>query len=113
MRVVAIIMICFILFMTFRTVDCRYHNRNFLKNLNRSIVKGCNKKALFITNNNDVYNCIINQEKNCNELQNYAEFANVSNNCMKFQRQQFGAGILFSACIWVGMGIFAMILSGV
>lgn len=113
MRIVAIIMINFIFFMTFQTVDCCYYNKNFLKNLNRSIVSSCNKKALFITNNNDVYNCIIKKENNCNELQNYTEYVNISNNCMKFQREQFGAGILLSASIWIGMGIFAMILSGV
>ncbi len=46
MRVVSIIMICFILFIIFQRVDCCYYNRNFLKNLNRSIFKNCNKKAL-------------------------------------------------------------------
>ena len=112
MRVVSIIMICFILFIIFQKIDCCYYNRNFLKNLNRSIFKNCNKKALFITNNNDVYNCIMNQKKNCNELQNYTEFANVSNNCIKIQQEQlFGARIRLSTLIWFGLVIFAMILS--
>jgi hypothetical protein len=114
MRIVAIIMINFIFFMTFQTVDCCYYNKNFLKNLNRSIVSSCNKKALFITNNNDVYNCIIKKENNCNELQNYTEYVNISNNCMKIQREQlFEAEIRLSALIWFGLVIFAIILSGV
>jgi hypothetical protein len=113
MRVATIIMMCFIFFMTFQVVDGRYHNRNFVKNLNKSIVKGCNKQALIATNNNDVYNCIMNQNKNCHELQNYAEYVNISNSCMKIQREQFGAGILFTVSIWFGLAMFAMIFSGV
>ncbi len=114
MRVVSIIMISIILFMIFQKVDCCYYNQNFLKNFNRSIVINCNKKALFITNNNDVYNCIMRQKKNCNELQNYTEYINVSNSCIKIQQEQlFGARIQLSALIWFGLVIFAMIFSSI
>ena len=113
MRVIAIIMIIFIMFLTFRKVDSANRNRYFLRNINRSINNSCNKKALLETNNNDVYNCIIHREKNCNELQNYAEYAIISENCMKIHREQFGAGILISVTMWIGIGIFSMVMSGV
>ena len=113
MRIITVIIIIFILFMNFRMVNGRYHNRNFIRNLNKSIVKSCNKKALLMTNNNDIYNCIMSNEKNCYELPNYIEYADILKTCMKVNQEQFGAGILLSAAMWVGIGIFSMIMSGV
>jgi hypothetical protein len=54
------------------------------------------------------------QKKNCNELQNYTEYINVSNSCIKIQQEQlFGARIRLSALIWFGLVIFAMIFSSI
>ena len=111
MRVIAIIMISFNFLMNIQTIDCRYYN-NFIRNMKKSIVRNCNNRALYMTNNSEVYDCIMKKEMNCHQLENYTEYSEISENCIKINRKQFELGIVYSVAMWIGFGLFAAIMSG-
>ena len=82
--------------------------RNIVKNINNIINKSCNNKALSMTNNTDMYNCItVNNTNNCKYITNYTEFINVKNNCVDEKNAEVGSGVFISILGWT---IFLMLL---
>jgi len=110
MRTVLIVIICVYFFMNIHTIDAHLHNRNMMKNFGKSIIRSCNKQALLETNNNDVYNCIIANGNNCNQILNYIEYTTIRNDCIKLYKEQIGSGILLSGIFWIGIGLFTAVI---
>lgn len=108
MRISVIIAISVIIFVEIPSINAAFHNRNVMRNIDKSIVKGCNKNAFFKTNNQDLYNCYLANKKDCNEIDGYNEYSSIVKDCIRVNREQCGAGVLFTTILWVGMGIFAM-----
>jgi hypothetical protein len=96
--------------MTIQNIDARHYPRNIMRNIGKSIAQTCNKKALLDTNNNDVYNCIIANGNNCDQILNYIEYTTIRNDCIKLYKNQFGSGILLSAMFWISLGLFTAIM---
>lgn len=104
-----IIIVVLIIINTNNIIDARkIIPNNYMKNLNKSINKLCNNKALIITNNINVYNCLNNNINNCKNLNNYTEFYNIKSECIKDYESEFGKGIFISIILWLILSLITL-----
>jgi len=100
------VLIVVIIIITAITVDCRnYNTKNYMRNLNKNIMNYCNKKALSKTNNTESYNCIISSN-DCSNIENFTEFKNIRNECIKQQRNEFTIGVICGFMMIIIVGLF-------
>lgn len=80
--------------------------RNYVSNMEKSIMNNCNKMALNKTSNYDVYNCIIDKNNNtCSTLENYKKFVNIRNECMTDIHAQCGFSVFIVIFSWIVIGL--------
>lgn len=80
---------------------------NYMKNLNKSINGFCNKEALLITKNYEIYDCLIkNNINDCKNINNFDDYINTKNNCINKKNNEIAYGILISLLLWVIIGCF-------
>lgn len=78
---------------------------NYMKNMHNSINFICNKEAFIATNNIELYNCLnSNNVVECKQMNNYNEYMNINNTCIKKYNTEFLYGILISVVIWISIG---------
>jgi hypothetical protein len=89
--------------MNISTVEARSTamSRNYLKNVEKTIVNNCNNRAFRLTNNTEVFECIKYKKGDCCNLANFTEFSNIRNECISEYHSEFGKGVLISIAIWV------------
>ncbi len=69
----------------------RYLPRNYARNIEYSIIRTCNNRALLITKNNTD-----------------TAFIKIRNDCIKEKQEEFGLGIFIAIMFWFIISIFAM-----
>lgn len=103
--------ILIIVFSMIILTETAFHNsigKNYIRNIENSILITCNKKALNKTCNYDVYNCIINKYNNsCSKLENYTTFINIKNECIKEIHSECGISLFIILITWTLIGIIA------
>jgi hypothetical protein len=85
------------------TVDARVNpiGRNYLKNVQRSMVNNCNNRALIMTNNTEMFKCVVERRNgNCCEIVNSTEFMAIRDNCISNYHAEFGKGVMIAIAIW-------------
>lgn len=76
-------------------------NRKIIRNINNNIVKTCYYSANNNMNDEKLYTCMINNDKDCNKYENYNKFVEISQKCIKEKNNECGYGILISILIWI------------
>jgi hypothetical protein len=100
MRVV-ILIIFFITIFTYCEAARGLPMKSLVKNLNNAINRACNKKAYEITNNTEMYNCMMtNNTNDCKYITNYTEFITAKNSCVDEKNSEIGSGIFISFLGW-------------
>lgn len=75
--------------------------KSYVKNINNAVYKKCNKEAFNITNNIEVYNCLlVNSSNKCSHLDNYTDYNNNRILCVKKINSDIGTGILTTIIFW-------------
>lgn len=60
-----------------------YIFNNYIKELDKSINNICNKNTLNITNNKDIYNCLlVNKSNNCSYINNFINYNTINKLCI-------------------------------
>lgn len=73
----------------------------YVKNVNKAIYNKCNREAHIITNNTNIYKCLIdNSSYRCGNLENFTEYNNLRFKCINRNNSEIGCGILISIIIW-------------
>lgn len=100
MRVI-IVIIFFITIFTYCEAARGLPIKGLVKNLNNAINKACNSKAYTITNNTEMYNCMmVNNTNDCKYISNYSEFIKTKNSCVDEKNSEVGSGIFISFFGW-------------
>lgn len=86
--------------------NLRYsYAKNYMRNAKKSFINICNKIALNETNNNDIYNCLIENNNNCENLENYSNFIKIRNNCITEINSTCGMTIIILILSWIIIGL--------
>jgi len=83
----------------------RVLSSNYMKDMNKSINRMCNKEAFITTNNLELFNCFnSNNVLECKLLNNYDEYMKIKYTCIKKYQDVFSYGILISIVMWILVG---------
>lgn len=105
MNKLVIILIGFLMIVSVEE-NLRYsYAKNYVRNAKKSFINICNKIALNETNNNDIYNCLIENNNNCQNLENYSNFITIRNNCITEINSNCGMSIIIVIFSWIMIGI--------
>lgn len=78
----------------------------YVKNINKIVYKKCNKEAFNITNNIEIYKCLlVNNSNICSNLDNYTDYNKIRFLCIKKFNSNIGNGIFISIIIWMIIGL--------
>ena len=101
------LVIIIIIIITTYFVDARNnHMKNYMKNLNKNIVSYCNNQAHLKTKSEESYNCMISNN-DCSHIDNFTEYMNIRNECIKEKRNSFTIGLLYALLLIIFMGLFS------
>ena len=94
-----IIMIC--LFIMINHCEARgFYMKRYVKKLNDAIHRKCNKEAYNLTNNTELYNCVlVYKTNNYNYIKNFTDYINIKNKCIDNYNSEFGSGIVISIAL--------------
>ena len=109
------IIILFIIILSYCELSSSFNIRNYINDLDRAVNKACNRKALTITNNSDMYNCLkVNTSNNCMHIENFSSYIKEKDICKYFStnikekdictvncESYLGKGILIAIFGWV------------
>lgn len=102
-----IIIVAFLI--SFVVIDARYIlPNNYMKNINKSIDNYCNKEAFSITKNNEIYDCLIKNNKydNCKNINNFNDYIYIKYKCMQKKQNEITHGFLICLFVWIIIGLF-------
>jgi len=99
-----IIIIAFSMIISVESNFRNSYSRMYAKNNKRSIINACNRIALNQTNEIEIYNCL-NENNNCENLNNYEEFIIIRNNCIKEMNNTQGMILLIIIILWALLSI--------
>jgi len=89
--------IIIIIIMIIMNVNARYHNtHNYVQQIDKTIIESCNIKTYRETNNEPVYKCIVDKNKNCNIITGYNEYNKIMYNCIDDKRSICGSGVFIA-----------------
>ena len=77
-----------------------------MRNVNKSILNGCNRKTYDITNNIDLFKCVnVNRTNDCKHLKDFEEYQKIRIECINEKNCEFGLGIIIAVIPWLIMGL--------
>lgn len=100
MRIIFFTIIIILIIINLRFVE-GFYCKKYLKNIRKNINIICNKEAYLITNYTDIYNCMNNNSNNCMYIENYKEYINIKNNCVKKYNDEINIGIIITIISWL------------
>jgi|LauGreDrversion4_2_1035121.scaffolds.fasta_scaffold228314_3 hypothetical protein len=100
------IIILFIILLSNCELSSSFNIRNYINDLDRAVSKACNRKALTITNNSNMYNCLlVNKTSNCSYIENYENYITLKKMCIDKHNTEISLGIYISIISWIIIGL--------
>jgi hypothetical protein len=99
-----------IILMSFSLIVVNTHpvrglGKNYLRNIENTIINICNYKAYSETNNTNIYNCIKNKNNSCYTLENYTHYNSIRIECINKYKSDHTCGIVIALVMWVVIAI--------